>query len=203
MSAAINGQIPETYSCVNAWAYAITHPSVSVYQKLVNDPLACTRRACIYVAIGSSISLVAASLLQSIIFARATNEFDLSIPAYSFSTIVMFALPFAILASVVMLAVSAYVLQRVARLLGGTGGFSKLAYAFACFAAPIGMIVGIFSSGPVVFAVVLPLLVYAVLLQVIAVKAVNGFQWGKAILTMLIPLAVVALVGGLAAAVLT
>jgi len=202
MSQFLQGKTPESFSWLNAWGNAITRPNVKVYQELVNDPQACTRRAFIYVALSATIGFVIASLLQSIITAFDMNEFDLSIPAYSFSSTVMFGLPFAIVAGILALALGAGILQRIACLLGGTGGFSKLAYAFACIAAPIGMVVGIFSSGPVILEVVLPLLLYASLLQVIAVKVVNNFHWSKAILTMLIPLAILTAVAGAVVAML-
>lgn len=93
--------------------------------------------------------------------------------------------------SVLSLIINAAVTQFIARLLGGTGTYSQLVYAFAAYTAPITIvssILGVLGAAlPVLGFIFSPLLgIYSLVLNVMAVKAVNQFSWGKAILTSVI-----------------
>jgi hypothetical protein len=86
------------------------------------------------------------------------------------------------------------IIQWIAKLFGGAGTYEKLLYAFAAITVPftivsslfallsmipyVGICAGIFSFG---------LSIYALVLQVMAVKAVNRFGWGQAAGSVFIP----------------
>jgi hypothetical protein len=82
--------------------------------------------------------------------------------------------------------------QLVAKILGGSGTYSKLAYATAAYSAPLSLLTTALGAIPYVGYVTTPLgWIYGLVLNVIAVKAVNKFGWGKAI----VPSAVLVVVG--------
>ena len=101
-----------------------------------------------------------------------------------------FAAAFSILGFMIIVALT----QWVAKLFGGTGSYDKLAYLFGAIQAPmmlvssvfvllgmipvVGMCFGIFSMG---------ISIYMLVLQVMAVKAVNNFDTGKAIGAIFLP----------------
>jgi hypothetical protein len=104
---------------------------------------------------------------------------------------------------VIGLAISAAIIQWIAKLFGGTGTFEKLAYGLAAITVPVtlvtmfltplsavpylGICTGLLSAG---------IGLYALFLQITAVKAVNGFGWGPAIGSVLLPGVVIVLVCG-------
>jgi hypothetical protein len=92
------------------------------------------------------------------------------------------------------LMISAGLTQLIASALGGTGSYSKLVYAFATYSAPLAIISSIVGSIPYVNYLAFPLSIYGMVLNVIAVKAVNQFGWGKAIASSWLILASILLV---------
>jgi hypothetical protein len=91
----------------------------------------------------------------------------------------------------------AFIINLIAKKLGGTGTYSKLVYAFAASLAPIALIGTVASFIPIVQYLVFPLLLYSIALNVLAVRAVHQFRWGRAIASTLTPI----LLGAIAVAV--
>ena len=93
---------------------------------------------------------------------------------------------------VIGITISVGLTQFIARVLGGTGSFFKLIYAYAAFTAPLFLITSILQPIPVVGRCLsVPLGIYSLALYIIATKAVNGFGWGKSILAVIIiPMAI-------------
>jgi hypothetical protein len=84
--------------------------------------------------------------------------------------------------------------QATARFFGGQGSYDKLAYAFGAITAPLSLISALmvpFNAIPfVVFCtvpVLLALTLYALFLQVAAIKAVHGCGWGEAAAALFLP----------------
>ena len=77
----------------------------------------------------------------------------------------------------------------VAGALGGTGSYSKLAFAFAAYLAPLSVISSVLGLIPYVNCLAFPLGIYGIVLNVTAVKAVNQLSWGKAIAASVVILA--------------
>ena len=85
------------------------------------------------------------------------------------------------LRSVLAVVIGAGVTHGIGRALGSTGTYSQLVYAMATYLAPWSLITMVVGSIPLVNYLVLPLAIYGIVLNVIAVKAANHFGWGKAI----------------------
>ena len=79
-------------------------------------------------------------------------------------------------------------------LLGGTGTYAKLAYAFAAYLAPLTLVSSFISAIPLVNCLTLPIAIYGIVLNVIAVKAVHQFGWGKALASSVLVFAGILLV---------
>ena len=103
------------------------------------------------------------------------------------------------------------IIQWIAKLFGGTGTYEKLLYAFAAITVPftivsslfvllsvipfVGICIGVISFG---------VSIYVIVLEVMALKAVNRFGWGQAAGSLFLPGCVVfiicacVVIGGLA-----
>jgi hypothetical protein len=106
-------------------------------------------------------------------------------------------------ALVLSFALSVAIKQWIAKLLGGTGTYPKLAYAFGAIYAPFALVSSVFvllgalpSVGRGAGAMIGLFFLYAIFLQITAVKAINHFGWGAAAVSVLIPFAAVLLFCG-------
>lgn len=173
------------------WISALTRPSVATFEGFVQDPDATTRRAYNWVFISGLISY-AITALGNMVFSAGTQ----STPDTSGTLGMLICVaPIVALGSVLGLALSAGITQWIASALGGTGTYSKLAYAFAAYLAPLALISGGLTSIPYLNLLSIPLSIYGIVLNVIAVKAVHQFSWEKAIASsVLILVAILALV---------
>jgi hypothetical protein len=181
----VPSQTPESFPWYQVWMNALTRPSVATYEELVRDPKAASGRAFLWIFLTSLIGylflmlgqlagLGVSSMFGNAQMTRAGGGGFLVLACQS---------PIAAVMSVVGLAISAGITQLIARALGGTGSFSKLVYAFAAYLAPLSLISGVLGVIPFINLLTIPLGFYGIVLNVIAVKAVNQFGWGKAVLS--------------------
>jgi hypothetical protein len=166
------------------WLKALTSPSVETYATLVRDPGATSSRAYLWIFLTSLVGFGLSSLVQWVftsVFGSASPGAASSAALASPLALLVCGAPVAGVISVVSLMLSAGVSQLVAAALGGTGTYAKLAYALAAYLAPLTLISGVIGSIPLVNCLALPLGIYGLVLNIIAVKAVHQFSWGKAI----------------------
>jgi hypothetical protein len=188
-----------SYTWSEAWIKALTQPTVRTFEAIANDPKATANRAYVWVAVSSLIAYVISMALQLML---GTSNTLLSQPgregalgALGFAgaglgTLVCCA-PFVAAFAVLGLAISAGITQLIASALGGTGTYPKLAYAIAAYDAPITLITGLVSAIPFLNCLAFPIGIYAIVLNVIAVKAVHQFGWGKAVASSVLILAAI------------
>jgi hypothetical protein len=181
----------ETYSWHVVWLKALTQPSVDTYERLIRDPNASANKAYGWVFICSTIAFVI-SYLIGLAFG---NPFDTtsiggldSGPLFGFSIIwLACCAPLIGLLAVLGFALSAGLTQLIARILGGTGSYSELVYAYAAYYAPLLIITSLIYAIPIVnLCLSIPLGIYSLVLFVIAINAVNHLGWGKAIASVII-----------------
>ncbi|HXD09390.1 MAG TPA: YIP1 family protein [Anaerolineales bacterium] len=98
-------------------------------------------------------------------------------------------------------AIGMYIVQWIAKMFGGRGTTDQLTYAIASIAAPYSIIAGVLTLLTAIpfagycFGAILAIAgIYILVLQVMAVKAVNQFGWGPAIGSLFIPGLVVGLI---------
>jgi hypothetical protein len=178
-----NVQPGRTLSWYEVWIQAFTQPSVATYQALVQDPQASPKRAYIWIGLsvlaGAFITSVGTWLWTGAVLGlERTREAD------------MLCGPLiAVVMTVLFIAMVAGGANLIARLFGGEGTYSALVYAFAAYTAPLSLISGVLGAIPSIGAFLALLLgCYALVLSVIAVKAVYKFEWWKAIVTLVLAL---------------
>lgn len=103
-------------------------------------------------------------------------------------------LPLGAVVAVFFTIIFASIVQWIAKRLGGVGTFSSLVYAFAASLAPIALIGLVVSTIPYVEYLAIPLIIYGIFLNGLAVRAVHQFGWGKAVTSILTPILLAILV---------
>jgi len=186
---------------VSVWMAAVTKPNEQTFVEMANSGNAKATTAYIWVFISSLVSFFFASLVQGAAMRQIMQQYDMAGQVGgSIGTTLITAIcgaPIAAVISVVVFAVVVAIVQFLAKMFGGKGTFDQLAYALAAISTPFALISGVLtllSAIPLVglcFSVVsLVAGLYVLVLQVIAVKAVNQFGWGQAAGSLLLPFVV-------------
>lgn len=193
------------------WVTALTKPNEQTFIDLTESPNATSKIAFIWVFIAGTIASVFQSILRAIYAATGTTpqlpipgleEYTQSVGTGSVGSALIgicFS-PIAGVIAVLFFALFVAVIQWVAKLFGGSGTFDKMAYAFAAISVPFTLISAVLTlfnaipyvglcTGLISFGVG----IYALVLQVMAVKGVNRFGWGQAIGSIFIPWLVILL----------
>jgi len=192
---------------LSIWIEAVTKPNEQTYATMVERPEATTKIAYLWVFIAGTVSW----LIQGL-FGMVLSLAGFSSSASAFSqlggmgggtgvslSIVVCGIPIVGVFSVLGLIIGAGIIQWIAKMFGGTGSFAKLVYVFAGISVPITLVSAIlspFSAIPVLGictgVITLVIAIYAIVLQVMAVKGVNNFGWGQALGSVFIPVIVFA-----------
>jgi hypothetical protein len=190
---------------VSTWITAITKPSEQTYAALAERPEAQTNsRAFTWVFLAGTLSALISGVLQAILelagFASPTASWgDLFGANAGQGGLVSLGVaicvsPIAGAIATIFFAIGVGIVQWIARLFKGTGTFSQLAYTVAAFSVPFSFVSSVLTpfsaiqyvnicTGLISFILGL----YAIVLEVRAVKAVNKFGWGEAIGSVLVP----------------
>jgi uncharacterized membrane protein len=191
------------------WIKAVTQPREQTFVDITEHPDMSAKTAYIWVFIAGTISAIiqafatairgatgAASPFQNIpgmeqYLPQSTGgggEFGISLVGG------LCASPVAGLVSILFFALIVAIIQWIAKLFGGAGTYDKLLYAFAAITVPFTIVSSLFvllSAIPFVGicagVISFGLSIYVLVLQVMAVKAVNRFGWGQAAGSVFIP----------------
>lgn len=193
-------------SLVETWIAAVTKPSESTFAQIVAQPSASVGKALLWVFVAAVITSFASLIAQSVNLGsqlggleqflppEITRELPTgAAPSIGFGTVICGA-PIGAIFTVIGFAIGVALVQWVAKLFGGTGSFDKLAYAFSAITVPTSVVAAVFAligmipiigilTGLASFA----LSIYVIVLEVLAVKAVNGLDTGKAVGSVLLP----------------
>jgi hypothetical protein len=193
-------------SMVETWIAAVTKPSESTFAEIAAQPGATTGKAFLWVGLASLVTAFISAITQSVGKGSAMDMYRDFLPpdlAYalpsgggsgmSFGAIICGA-PLGAILGVIFFAIGVGLIQWVAKLFGGTGSYEKLAYTFAAITVPVSAVMAVLSLlGLIPFIGVLfgiasfGVSIYSIVLQVLAVKAVNGLDTGKAVGSVLLP----------------
>lgn len=173
------------------WIKALTKPSVETYEQIANDPGASAGKAYIWIAVASLISFIVSTSAGGLNFYSAFGGEGAGAVFGSTLLILVCGGIIVPILSVLLFMIGTGITQAIASALGGTGSFSKLAYTYASYGVPLSLVSTGLSIIPIIGLLVIPLGFYGIALQVIAVKAVNQFGWGKAVASSFIILALV------------
>lgn len=195
------------------WIKAVTRPSEQTYIELAEHPDASSRTAYIWVFLAGTLSGIVQAFASTIRVATGAAPMLQQIPGLDqylppevlnsgaaggagIMSLIggICAAPFAGLLSVVFFALGIAIIQWIAKLFGGAGSYEKLVYVMAAITVPFTLVsaVSVLLSvipfvGLCMSVISFALAIYALVLQVMAVKAVNGFGWGPAAGAVFIP----------------
>jgi len=174
------------------WLLVLTRPRDDTFQALVDDPGATVGRGALWIFLTSMAAYAVAFLAQYGMLAPMLEQAGQSSGYEGFGSGMAIALlcglPLAAVVAVLGLMLSAAILQFIAGALGGAGTFRQLFFAIASYTAPVTLAGSILGVIPIVGAcLALPLSVYGLYLNALAIKAVNRFSWGMAVVTMFVP----------------
>lgn len=200
-------------SLVETWIAAITKPNEATFAKIAAQPGATAGKAFLWVFLASIFTSLASLIVQAVGFGGQMDMFrrflppelarELPVgaaPSLGIGTVICGA-PVGAIFSVLGFAIAVALIQWVAKLFGGTGSFDKLAYAFSAITVPFSVISAVLALiGIIPFIGILTglisfgLVIYVLVLEVLAVKAVNGLDTGRAVGAVLLPVLVIFLV---------
>lgn len=189
----------------STWMEAITKPNEQTFAAMAERTDAQTNnRAFTWVFLAGTVAAIITGILQAILQAAgfAPQMPGLSDVIESAPRGVAASLGIALCTSpisgaiaVLFFAIFVGVVQWVAKMFGGTGNFSRLAYPMAAISVPVSIVSAVLTPfgalgavGYCVSGLSLLLGLYAMVLQLMAVKGVNRFGWGQALGSYFLPL---------------
>ncbi len=194
------------------WIKAVTKPSEGTFAELAHSPEAKASQAYLWIFVTALISFLIAVVIQMLFLSLGFGQQNQDLAGLLGSSLIglVCAVPVFAGLSVLGFIINTGLVQWVAGLFKGVGTFNQLAYAFGAIAAPITLISSVLSffyAIPFVGLCLLPVSIllglYALILEVIAVKGVNKFGWGQAIGSVLVIPAVLFLCSCLVIGILT
>ena len=169
---------------------ALSKPSSESFQEILGDPLAKPPRAYAWIFITSLIRTVLFGILQFFISGNPFEQLDFGLDASlwlgTFGVALCCLAPFGALFSVLSMIIGTGLTQWVAGGLGGRGSYSELIYTTAAFSAPLGLLSSLVAGIPWVNLLTIVLGFYGLVLNVLAVKAVNRFSTMRAFMSILL-----------------
>ena len=192
-------------SFTDVWIKALTQPSAATYEDFISRPGVTLGRAfswvfaCSFVgSIFGFLGIILSGNLSNLGLDQANGLFQgASFPFLLFVCGVPLSAAFSIVGLVIVAGIS----QLVSRLLGGTGTFTQLAYAFAAYLAPMSIVTSILGLIPFVSCLNALLGIYGLVLNVIAVKAVHKFDYGRAVIASVAFVVVIIVIAACVAAI--
>ena len=187
------------------WMNAITKPNEATYAQMASSPNAKATPAFLWIFLVSLVQSFVLYLVQGSVFRRMLEQQGVSnqLPNQGFGGTLIGLIcgaPISAVISVVAFAVATALIQWIAKMFGGRGTFDQLAYIFGAIAAPAALVTtvltlltGIPFVGACFGIISFLVAIYVLVLEIMATKAVNGFGWGQAAGSVLIPGAVLLL----------
>ena len=202
-------------SWVEIWINAVTKPSEQLYASMSEHSDAQSySRAFIWVFVAGTLAAIISGLLRGILDLAGLSAAT-PIPGMSDFlgngsngglgglALALCTSPISGAVGVLFFAIFVGIVQWVAKMFKGVGNFSQLAYVMAAISVPFTLITSFltpFSTVNVVMycttGISLLLGLYALYLQLLAVKAVNKFGWGEAAGSYFLPLVLIGCICG-------
>lgn len=161
---------------------ALTRPSPSTFRQIASQPNAGLRKAFIWMMAAVLINVLTAWLLV-----KFTSFEYRGVSVRLDSSIIVFSLWVNGFVAAILITASAWFSQAIATAWGGIGSFKELVFPVAVYAAPIMVITELIILMAALleldslYLLVLALGLYAIALNISAIKAVNRLGWGPAI----------------------
>lgn len=188
---------------IPVWTKVFTKPGEQTFVEITQHRDATAKSAYIWIFIAGALAGLLSTMLQFLVamigVQQVAQEFG-GLPgapaAYGLGGLVwaICSAPSAGIGSVIGFAVTTGIIHATARFFGGQGTFDKLAYAMGAVSAPISLLSALLiplNAIPYVAFCTAPIMIvaglYALYLNVAAVKAVHQCGWGEAAAAYLLP----------------
>lgn len=181
------------------WNIALRRPTLESYERLLQDPKATLGRAVTWLLVVGAVSglLSAASqfVWMQLLGSSAFSQFagpgqglppQAGLPGLSMAAIMVCSIPISAIGVVLGQMLYFGLVHFTASAFGGQGTFSQMLYANSAYYAPITLISSLLSLIPCAACLAVPLAIYALALQFLAVRAATRLGWGGAIGSVLI-----------------
>ena len=196
---------------ISIWIKVITQPKEQTFIDITESPEVSAKTAYIWAFIAGTLSAIIQAFATAIRSATGVASQIPQIPglekyipqstggggvaAFGASLFGgLCAAPFAGLLSIVFFALFVAIIQWIAKLFGGAGTYEKLLYALAAITVPFTIVSSLFALlsviplvGICISVISFGVAIYSLVLQVMAVKAVNRFGWGQAAGSVFLP----------------
>lgn len=191
------------------WIETVTNPSVQTFRNILEDPTARPNRAYTWIAVLVFVLGIVEVLIWQSLGAGASKNNLYGLAGTPLSLLICIPLVM-VVGGVLGTIIYVAILNAIARILGGYGGYDKLVYCFAAWEAPVfilssltSLIYDVIAAAETetslivvcLLAFSLALVIYSMVLSVMAIMAVESVSAGKAIATVLIPEGVLLLLG--------
>lgn len=199
---------PAPQGAFPVWSKVFTKPVPQTFLEVTAHPDATARNAYIWIFIAGTFSGLVYSALQFAVGMTALRQTAPGLQQFpglsagvGFGGIlgVICSAPVTGIFSVVGFAISTALIHWIARFLGGQANFDKMAYALGAVTAPMTIISAFLvpiNAIPYASFCTLPVIIilsiFAVYLEVAAVKAVQGFGWLEAGIAVFLPVILLA-----------
>jgi len=197
-----NGMPSPSEPFYQTWIKALTKPNERTYAEIANAPDASPTKAYWWMALAWLVTYLIVMLATTATGATSYGS-ELGSNLVGTAIAMICSAPIGAAMGVLFFAVDIAIIQWVAKMFKGTGSYNQLVYAVAAFAAPISLVSGLVGGLSVIpfiglcFSILsIGVSIYTLVLMVMAVKGVNGFGWGEAIGSVLLPGIVFAFVCG-------
>lgn len=198
-------------SFFQVWIDALTKPNENTFAEIATSPNAKATTAYIWVFVGYLVEFFLSALVSGTRMASYRSLFQqyglgkaAGLGGGGIVTTLILAIcggPILAVIATIFFAIWTAIIQWIAKMFHGQGTNEQLAYAFAAILAPFAIVSGVlslFAAIPFVgfcFNAILAIAgIYAVVLNIMAVKGVNRFGWGEALGSVFIPGIVIGLV---------
>jgi hypothetical protein len=209
MEAPQPNRVPMTW--MELWASALTSPKESTYEDIMADPKAKTSPY-IWLAISFLVATLISLVMRMIFGAAEIQMFrgwfeqfvgnagplnnpglDNASPIFGSSILATICcLPVGVIIELIIYIIDVAFITLFAKIVGGKGSFSELAFAFSAFTVPATIFSTIIASVPFVNCLGIFIAIYILVLRCFAVKVVHKLSWGRTIVaTFVIPLVLI------------
>ncbi len=175
------------------WLLALL-PSEHNYTRIAGDPGASLGRAYLWLLLAALVGGVISTLINAVVelaIGPSSNPFLQSlgqgtVTGQSLWVGVLCGVPIQTVLVLIGLTIGAGLSHGLALALGGHGSFTQLMVAISAYAVPVILFDSVISSIPCINLLVFVTLLYALVLNIVATKAVYQFGWGQALMSSII-----------------
>jgi hypothetical protein len=193
-------------SIFQTWINALTKPNEQTYSEIAASPNAKATTAYVWVFISSLVVnfitfIIRGALIRDQLAQNGFGADRLGGGLIGAVVGLICIAPIFAVFQTLFFAVDVAIIQWIAKMFGGKGTFDQMAYVFASISVPFSVILGVISVITLIpfvlfcFWIILFLgVIYIIVLELLAIKAVNQFGWGPALGSLFIPILALSLV---------